>query len=208
MKTYERLPEVGSVNLLFDQAMYSLYDDLARITQVLGDAGVPYELIGGVAVLAHILNRDRSRSFVTRDIDLLVSRDDLGRLVAAAEAAGYQARKIMGGYMVLRPGQNAGEAVHIVFAGERSKSTQPLPHPEVAPVWMTFFEMRVPVAPLADLVRMKLTSFRAKDQPHLELLDETGLITGALEAQLPEVLRERLAQARAQWLAEKPDVEE
>ena len=64
------------------------------------------------------------------------------------------------------------------------------------------------MAPLADLIQMKLSSFRAKDQLHLETLDETGLITGALEAQLPEVLRERLAQARAQWLAEKPDVEE
>jgi len=207
MKTYERTSAVGSVNLLFDQAMYSLHDDLARITGVLGAAGVPYELVGGVGVLAHILGHDSSRSFVTRDIDLLVSREDLGHLTAAAESAGYQTRKIVGGYLVLRPGQLPGEAVHIIFAGERSKSTQPFPHPSVAPVWMQFFEMRVPVAPLIDLVRMKLTSFRAKDQPHLELLDETGLITKALESELPGVLRERLAQARAQWLAEKPDVE-
>ena len=208
MKVYERLPEVGSVNLLFDQAMYSLHDDLARITKVLGDAGVPYELVGGVGVLAHILERDQSRSFVTRDIDMLIRREDLGRLIAVAEAAGYQTRKIVGGYMVLRPGQSPGEAVHIIFAGERSKSTQPEPHPAVAPVVMRFFDLQVPVAPLADLVRMKLTSFRAKDQPHLELLDEAGLITESLEAQLPELLRERLAQARRQWLTEKPDVED
>lgn len=207
MKTYERAPEVDPVNMLFDQAMYSLHDDLAGITRVLGEAGVPYELIGGVAVLAHIMGRDRSRSFVTRDIDLLVSREDLDRLVSAAKAAGYQTRKIVGGYMVLRPNQNPGEAVHIMFAGERSKSTQPFPHPAVAPVSMSFFGMRVPVAPLADLLRMKLNSFRAKDQPHLELLDETGLITEAVEAELPEALRERLTQARLQWLAEKPDVE-
>ena len=73
---------------------------------------------------------------------------------------------------------------------------------------MRFFDLQVPVAPLADLVRMKLTSFRAKDQPHLELLDEAGLIAESLEAQLPELLRERLAQARRQWLTEKPDVED
>ncbi len=208
MKTYERLPAVGSVNLLFDQAMYSLHDDLARITQVLGDAGVPYELIGGVAVLAHILGRNRSRSFVTRDIDLLIRREDLSRLTAAAESAGYEARKIVGGFMLIRPNQEPGEAVHVIFAGERSKTTQPVPHPAVAPVLMEFFDMQVPVAPLADLIQMKLNSFRAKDQLHLETLDETGLITGVLEAQLAQVLRERLAQARAQWLAEKPDVEE
>ncbi len=207
MKTYERLPEVGSVHLLFDQAMYSLHDDLARIVRVLGDADVPYELIGGVAVLAHILDHNRSRSFVTRDIDLLIRREDLGRLAAAAEAAGYQARKIVGGYMMIRPGQDPAEAVHIIFAGERSKSTQPAPHPDVAPVSMRFFDLQAPVAQLADLIQMKLNSFRAKDQLHLETLDETGLITAALEAQLPEVLRERLTQARRQWLAEKPDVE-
>ena len=103
MKAYERLPEVGSVNLLFDQAMYALHDDLARITKVLGDAGVPYELVGGVGVLAHILERDKSRSFVTRDIDMLIRREDLGRLIAVAEAAGYQTRKIVGGYMVCGP---------------------------------------------------------------------------------------------------------
>ena len=50
------------MNLLFDQAMYSLHDDLARIVEVLGASGVPYELVGGVGVLAHILRRDPSRS--------------------------------------------------------------------------------------------------------------------------------------------------
>jgi hypothetical protein len=42
MKTYERTAAVGSVNLLFDQAMYSLHDDLAGIIKVLGDSGVPW----------------------------------------------------------------------------------------------------------------------------------------------------------------------
>lgn len=51
--------------------------------------------------------------------------------------------------------------------------------------------------PLADLVRMKLTSFRAKDETHLMDLDEAGLITPEIEAALPPVLADRLAQARA-----------
>jgi hypothetical protein len=72
---------------------------------------------------------------------------------------------------------------------------------------MQFFDLHMPVAPLADLVLMKLNAFRAKDRLHLETLDETGLITATVETQLPAVLRERLAQARAEWLAEKPDVE-
>jgi hypothetical protein len=129
------------------------------------------------------------------------------RLVTAAEAAGYLPRKIIGGFMLLRPGQNPGEAVQLLFAGERSKSTQPAPHPDVNPVHMPFFELPVPVAPLADLVRMKLNSFHIKDLALLQTLDETGLITESIESELPPLLRERLRQAREQFLAEKPDVE-
>jgi hypothetical protein len=50
---------------------------------------------------------------------------------------------------------------------------------------------------LIDLVRMKLTSFRSKDETHLKDLDEAGLITPEIEAALSETLRARLAQVRA-----------
>jgi hypothetical protein len=53
------------------------------------------------------------------------------------------------------------------------------------------------VAPVADLVRMKLTSFRLKDKVHIQDLDGVGLITPEIEAQLPEFLRQRLAEVRA-----------
>jgi hypothetical protein len=44
---------------------------------------------------------------------------------------------------------------------------------------------------------MKLTSFRAKDEAHINDLDEVGLITSDIEAGLSETLRARLVQARA-----------
>jgi hypothetical protein len=44
---------------------------------------------------------------------------------------------------------------------------------------------------------MKLTSFRDKDRVHVRDLDSVGLITSEIEAGLPELLRERLAQVRA-----------
>jgi hypothetical protein len=50
---------------------------------------------------------------------------------------------------------------------------------------------------VVDLVRMKLTSFRLKDQVHIQDLDSVGLITPAVEASLSEALLERLAQVRA-----------
>ena len=53
------------------------------------------------------------------------------------------------------------------------------------------------IAPVADLVRMKLASFRLKDRVHLQDMDGVGLITPEIEAGLPEILRRRLAEVRA-----------
>jgi hypothetical protein len=51
--------------------------------------------------------------------------------------------------------------------------------------------------PLPDLIRMKLTSFRLKDQTHFKDMDEAGLITPQMEADLSPVLRDRLGLVRA-----------
>lgn len=197
----------GAVNFPFERGMYSLTEELEKIVGVLNEASVPFELIGGVAVNVHLLPRHRSRTFVTREIDLLVRRSDLDRIVLAAETAGYEARKIVGGYMLRLPSQAEQEAVHLVFAGERSKSTQPTPHPDLSPEATEFYGLTVPVAPLRDLVRMKLNSFRAKDLVHLEILDDAGLLTDEIEADLPSELRQRLIEARILIAEEQPDEE-
>ena len=211
MKTFEQFvsesSEHGGVNLIFEAGMHSLVNDLENIVQALQNAGVHFEVVGGVAVNAHILTLNRSRSFVTRDIDLLVHRGDLERIAEAAQSLGYQARKMMGGYTLIRPGQDLAEAVHLIFVGEKSKSTQPLPHPELHPEDKHLFGSTIPVAPLTDLLQMKLNSLRPKDIIHIEILDDVGLITPAVERGLSAVLQERLREARKQIAENKPDVE-
>ena len=199
----------GSVNLLFEQGMYFLMDDLERIVTVLRDAKVPFEVIGGVAVNAHILSVHRSRSFVTRDIDLLVQRHDLPRIISSAETAGYTGRKIMGGFMLIRQGQQPEEAVHLMFVGEKARSSHPVPNPAIHPEekHLAEFGVSVPVARIPELVQMKLNSFRPKDETHLEILDQCGLITPSLESDLPEVLKERLAQARERYSVDESEDE-
>jgi len=206
MKTFEQVvmeasQYYGSINLLFEQGMYSLMDDLERIVTVLREANVPFEVIGGVAVNAHVLGVKRSRSFVTRDIDLLVQRHDLEKIVAAAQPAGYEGKRITGGFMLIRHDQEPEEAVHLLFVGEKPRSTHPLPNPELHPEdkHLPQFGITIPVARLRDLVQMKLNSFRPKDETHLETLDKCGLITAAIESDLPMVLKERLAQARKRY---------
>jgi hypothetical protein len=55
----------------------------------------------------------------------------------------------------------------------------------------------IPIAPVADLVRIYLTSFRLKERLHVQDMDSVGLITPEIEASLSAALRERLAGFRA-----------
>jgi hypothetical protein len=89
---------------------------------------------------------------------------------------------------------SARRAVHLIFTGERVRANYPEAAPDIGPC-RTLQGVRL--IPLADLVRMKLTSFRLKDQAHLKDLEEAGLITPELENGLSEILRVRLAHVRA-----------
>jgi len=89
----------------------------------------------------------------------------------------------------------ARSAVHLVFVGEKVRADYPEAVPELSPAAET--PEGILLAPVADLVRMKLTSFRLKDKVHLQDLDGVGLITPEIEAQLPGVLRARLRELRA-----------
>ena len=214
MKTFQEfISEVaqhGGVNLLFETGMYSLMDDLERIVTVFREHHIPFEVIGGVAVNAHIFGVRRSRTFVSPNIRLLVRRHDLERIVSAALTAGYTGRKIFGGFMLIRPGQEPAEAVHLMFVGEKARSTHPLPNPQIHPdeKHLPEFGISIPVARLQDLVQMKLNSFRPKDEAHLEILDRCGLITPAIETDLAPVLRERLEEARKRFAVDEDAVDE
>jgi len=51
---------------------------------------------------------------------------------------------------------------------------------------------------IADLLKMKLTSLRLADKTHVADMDKVGLITPAIEQQLPAPLLARLQQVRAE----------
>jgi hypothetical protein len=112
---------------------------------------------------------------------VLMVQDDLAALVALAEAAGYQAKKIMGGPALILPGQHLEEAVHILFVGKKPRSSYPVPNPPIRPEEKQIYGIAVPVAPVEDLVLMKLNSLRDKDKVQLQILDQTGLITDDID---------------------------
>src|SRR4029077_9180052 len=106
----------------------------------------------------------------------------LDRIAHALEPFGLAYRHVAGEDMLVQSGvASARRAVHLIFTGERVKPNYPEAAPHIGPC-RTLQGVRA--IPLADLVRMKLTSFRAKDETHLKDLEEAGLITPGIESGL------------------------
>jgi hypothetical protein len=133
---------------------------------------------------------------LTRDVDITLDSGRLQEIAAAVEPAGVRYRHAASVDMLVDAKEpKARSVVHIIFANEkvRPEYVEAVPgisHPKRSKrgYW---------IAPVADLVRMKLTSFRLKDKVHIQDLDSARLITAEIEASLPEGLRARLAEVRS-----------
>lgn len=180
----------------YDQHMKQLFDVLSRLARAFAQAGIDYRVVGGVAVFLHVHERDPLAARATRDLDVAVERAQLAAIVEAARPHGFEYRHAAGVDMLVDARQpGARSAVHLLFVREKVRPEYPEPVPDFSPPVRT--AEGVLLAPVTDLVRMKLTSFRLKDRVHLQDLDAVGLIAPDVEAQLPEVLRERLREVRA-----------
>jgi hypothetical protein len=181
-------------------AVERVRDRLLRASGALEKAGVPYAVAGGNAVAAWVATVDAAAVRNTQDVDILLRRADLESAAAALEKAGFVRRRTAGIEMFLDGGQaKARDAVHVLVAGEKVRPEYASPAPDVS-------ESEKPggggvrVVKLEALVRMKLTSFRRKDQVHLLDMLEIGLV----DAEWPRRFAPELG-ARLQQLIDTPD---
>jgi hypothetical protein len=183
------------VNTFFEERVQQLFDLAGTVDKIFSAAGLEYRVIGGLAVYLYVEEALPDAGRLTKDIDIVVRREDLDRIAKAAETFGFVHRHVAGVDMLTRADQpSARRAVHLVFAGEKVRPE----YVEAAPALGASREVSgLRLIPLPDLVRMKLTSFRAKDEAHIKDLDEAGLITPEIEAGLAPPLAERLARTRA-----------
>jgi hypothetical protein len=134
---------------------------------------------------------------LTKDVDLAVDRADLPRISAAVRSLGLEYRHVAGVDMLVdAKTPKARSGIRLLFAGEKVRSSDLAAVPGFSEPVVTSESILVISA--ADLVRMKLTSFRQRDKTHIIDMDSVGLITPEIEAALPEPLRDRLQQVRAQ----------
>lgn len=179
-----------------ENAVANVRRRLLRAASALNAAHVPYAVTGGNAVAASVSRVDESAVRNTRDVDILLRREDLPHAIAAMERAGFVHRRIdslgkSGTLDVFLDGPDAKprDAVHVVFANERIHPDNELPSADVDESEMTD-EFRL--VSLDALVRMKLVANRDKDRVHLRDLADVGLLDESLKARLPHDLQSRL----------------
>jgi len=175
--------------------MEQLTEVAERACRALTAAGIEYRIVGGLAVLFHVRARDPLAARLTKDVDLAIDRADIARISAAVREIGLEYRHVAGVDMLVdASAPSARSAIHLVFVREkvRPQYVEPVPdfsEPAVA-------DNGILLTPVADLLRMKLTSLRPRDKAHVVDLDSVGLITPEIESKLPDILRQRLQQVR------------
>ncbi|MFO0914057.1 MAG: hypothetical protein U0795_13950 [Pirellulales bacterium] len=173
-----------------ERAVEKVKDRLRRVARALNSANIPYAVIGGNAIQHWVSQVDESVVRNTRDVDIILNEGDLTRAVSALQTEGFIFRQSPEVTMFLDgPDAKAGNAVHVVFAGKKVKAEYPEPVPEIDQ-YELIEDART--LPFDQLVRMKLTSFRRKDQVHLLDLIAVGLIDASWLDRLPAELGGRL----------------
>jgi hypothetical protein len=163
----------------YDLHAEQLFDKMERIHAALNAAGIPYRIVGGFGCFLQVYQADPNLARMTPNLDLAIHHADLGRAIEAARSAGFPC---VGDTLVDQSGR--GSPVHLIPVDRLSAPT-------------IFAECGYFIAPVADLVLMKLTSFRLKDKVHIQDMDGAGLITPEIEQALSPLLRGRLAEVRA-----------
>jgi len=178
------------------RAVEKVRQRLIAAVRALERAQVPHAVAGGNAVAAWVARVDETAVRNTRDVDILLPRNQLENAKKALQSAGFVYRHVAmlgqpeGLHLFLDgPRGSPREAVHIVFAGEKVRPDSPALAPEVDEQ-ESKGEFRV--VKLDALVRMKLAAFRDKDRTHLRDLIDVGLVDRSWLDRLEPGLRERL----------------
>ncbi len=189
-----RLPPASSKRM--SDAVARVHARLRRAVGALRAAGVPHAIVGGHAVAAWVSRVDEAAVRNTRDVDILLRRADLPAATAALEPAGFVHRHAASlgraGRLDLfldGPGGRARDAIHVVYASEKTAPESPVPNADVTQVEEGG---EFPLIALDALVLMKLASWRDKDRVHLRDLAGVGLVDASWLGRVPGELRVRL----------------
>ena len=178
---------------------------LKTVTTALDGAGIPYAVIGGNAVATWVARRDVGAIRATKDVDLLLRREDLDRAEVALKPVGLNRDEVLGIPVFLdQDNPIPSHGVHIIVAKEKVRETAKYAAPDVSDAERV--RDGFVVLDLRSLIIMKLDANRRHDQVHIEDMLRVGLIDAELASGLPDDLLERLRYIRdtMEWFTEPP----
>ncbi|NLS93648.1 MAG: nucleotidyltransferase family protein [Planctomycetaceae bacterium] len=181
-----------------ERAVEKVKDRLRRVTSALERADIPYAVVGGNAVQVWVAQVDEAAVRNTRDVDILINRSDLERIIDTLGKEGFMYRHAAGVSMFLDgPEAKDRDAVHVVFASEKVRPEYVLPTPDLSESELI---KDTRTLRLEALVRMELTAFRLENRVHVRDMLDVGLIDETWLDRFPAELRVRL-----QELIDTPD---
>jgi len=169
----------------------AIRDRLLRVTTMFNLNHIPYAVVGGNAVAAYVGQVDLTAVRATKDVDVMVRRDDLPKIVSVAADAGFFHTQ-SAGIDMLRDGEqgSARNAVHLIFEKEKVRKHEPVANPAVDDSITHPDGYRV--LSLQGIVQIKLTAFRRHDQVHLIDLLKLRLIDAGWITRFSSPLSDRL----------------
>jgi hypothetical protein len=141
------------VNVFFEERVDRLFHLADTVNQAFAAAGIEYRILGGLATYLYLEEAEPDAGRLTRDIDILVRREDVEAITAAVRPYGLEHRHVAGVDMLVQTEQpSARRAVRLVFAGEKVRPEYREATPPVDR-GRTICGLRLVL--LEDLVRMK-----------------------------------------------------
>ena len=185
---YEHLLRGGGERMLREASVYfagegRLYGTLRRLTQRLSVEGIPYALLGGLALAEHGYPR------LMEDIDLLLTPLGLGRFRQQLVGRGY--RLAFSGAEKTFRDTETGVRIEIVTAGEYPGDGLPKPvaFPDPTTSGVTVEIEGIRVVTLEKLIELKLASGMSAPHRLRDLADVQDLI---VRLKLPLTLADQL----------------
>jgi hypothetical protein len=173
-----------------ERAVAKVRERLLRATAALNQLGVPYAVVGGNAVASWVATIDEGAVRNTRDVDLLVRRSDLPAIISALEQVGFVHGELLD-VVMFRDGAEGkpSEAVHLLFAGEKTRPDHLLAAPDIQTVEDPG---NFRVITLESLVEMMLVWNRNAVGMYIRDMIGVGLIDASWLPKLPPELAKRL----------------
>ncbi len=174
-------------------AVEKVRERLERACKALNEAQVPYAVVGGNAVAAWVATIDEGAVRNTRDVDILLDRDDADAAETGLKTFGFHRHESIGLTVFLDgPGGVPSQGLHIIWAGEKVLDGDACAAP--TPDQSREIEGKR-IIDLVALIRMKLVANRRKDQVHVldmigvGLIDESWIVKFADQPELVQRLQ-------------------